>query len=196
MGEQTQATAVVDTTRLLRQQPSLLEPKKLHLFSQDATPCEASTARTVNFLASTAAHWGGWRERRNAEADKCACAVKIRVACCAACRFASEAPHVHTTPPLRLDTSEEWDDTDCQMVSRRVIHLPLPRDGEIDRGRVSTPYSPPRSHRNSILQLALAVKRERHDAIGSNLPIVKPIKTAWDSEKDTKFEAPSVGARL
>ena len=37
---------------------------------------------------------------------------------------------------------------------------------------------------------------ERHDAIGSNLPIVKPIKTAWDSEKDIKFEAPSVGARL
>ena len=109
------------TTRLLRQQPSLLEPKILHLFSQDASQCEASTARTVNFLASTAAHWGGWRERRNAEADKCACAVKIRVACCAACRFASEAPHVHTTPSLRLDTSGEWDDTDCQMVSRRVI---------------------------------------------------------------------------
>ena len=45
------------------------------------------------------------------EAEKCACAVKIRVACCAACRFASEAPHVHTTPSLRLDTSGEWDDT-------------------------------------------------------------------------------------
>ena len=68
---------------------------------------------------------------------------------------------------------------------------------EITRERVSTPYSPPRSRRNSNLQLALAVKRERHDAIGSNLPIVKPIKkTAWDSGKDTKFEAPSVGARL
>ena len=39
---------------------------------------------------------------------------------------------MHTTPSLRLDTSEEWDDTDCQMVSRRVI--PFFRDGEIDRG--------------------------------------------------------------
>ena len=48
--------------------------------------------------------------------------------------------------------------------------------GEITQGRVSKPYSPPRSRRNSNLQLALAVKRERHDAFGSNLPIVKPIK--------------------
>ena len=52
----------------------------------------------------------GGKANKN-EADKCACAVKIRVACCAACRFASEAPHVHTTPSLRLDTSGEWDDT-------------------------------------------------------------------------------------
>ena len=73
-------------------------------------------------------------------------------------------------------------------------------DGEINRGRVSTPYSPPRYRRNSNLQLALAVRRdlkiifqsavvssklcERHDPIGSNLPIVKPIKTAWDSGKE------------
>ena len=64
---------------------------------------------------------------------------------------------------------------------------------------MSTPYSPPRYRRNSNLQLALAVKRgleiifqsaivltklcERHDAIGSNLPIIKTIKTAWDSGK-------------
>ena len=84
--------------------------------------------------------------------------------------------------------------------------------GEISRGQVSTPYSLPRYRKNSNLQLALAVKRdleiifqsaifltnlcERHDAIGSNLPIVKQIKTAWDSGKDTKFEAPTVGARL
>ena len=64
------------------------------------------------------------------------------------------------------------------------------------RWRGDTPYSHPRYRRNSDLQLALAVRRERHDAAGSNLPIVKPIKTAWDLGKDTKFEAPSVGARL
>ena len=139
-GEQPTPQRWLTTTGQLRQQPSLLEPKKLHLLPQNASQCEASTVRTVNFLASTAAHWGGWRERRNVEADKCACAVKIRVACCAACRFASEAPHVHTTPSLRLDTSGEWDDTDCLMVSIRVI--PFFRDGEIDRGPVSTPYSP------------------------------------------------------
>ena len=76
----------------------------------------------------------------------------------------------------------------------------LSGDGEVTRGRVSTQYSPPRYHRNSNLQLVLAVRRdleiifqsafvstklcERHDAIGSNLPIAKPIKTAWDSGKE------------
>ena len=95
---------------------------------------------------------------------------------------AASLPRLHTCtlpPSLRLDTSGEWDDTDCLMVSIRVI--PFFRDGEIDRGPVSTPYSPPRYHRNSHLQLALAVRHdleiifqsatvstklcERHDAI-------------------------------
>ena len=56
--------------------------------------------------------------------------------------------------------------------------------GEITQGRVSKLS---RSRRNSNLQLALAVKRERHDAFGSNLPIVKP----KEKQHGTREKTPS-----
>ena len=113
-----------------------------------------------------------WIERISRETRRVAAPTRLRA-------------HSPTSIPIPLSLHFAW--TLLKNGMTRIVRWCQDESylfqGRGDRPRAGEHAIHPRSHRNSNFQLALAVKRERHDAIGSNLPIVKPMKTAWDSGK-------------